>query len=64
MPERIDTYYWYAFDLPFELVHEGDNEFEVTMERHFKAMTADRVLQQVEVRVEYVGPEVPVRGQM
>ena len=64
LPERIDTYYWYAFDLPFELVHEGDNEFEVTMERHFKAMTADRVLQQVEVRVEYVGPEVPVRGQM
>ena len=64
MPHRIDTYYWYDFNLPLDLVREGDNKLEVTMGSLLKAMTADRIMQHVEVRVDYVEPEVPVRGQM
>ena len=68
LSEGINTYYWYDFDLPLDLVRERDNVLEVMMEHHFKAMTADRVLHHVEVTVEYVEPgagaEVPVRGQM
>jgi hypothetical protein len=62
--QGINTYYWYEFDLPLDLVREGDNDLEVTMGRHFKAMTADRGLQHVEVRVDYVEPEVPAGGQI
>jgi hypothetical protein len=64
VPHRIDTYYWYDFNLPLDLVREGDNKLEVTMGSLLKAMTADRIMQHVEVRVDYVEPEVPVRGQM
>ena len=64
LPERIDTHYWFTFDLPIDLVREGDNEVEVTLERHFSALIAERVLHQVELRVEYKEPFRPVGGQM
>jgi len=62
MPDRINTHYWFEFDVHIDLLREGENGVEVTMERHFKALTADRVLQSVEVRVAYIEP--PVQGQM
>jgi len=64
LPHRINTHYWFEFDLPLDLVQEGENEVEVTMERHFKALTADRVLQNIELRVTYKEPPIPVGGQM
>ena len=64
LPERIDTYYWFHFDLPPDLVRQGENDLEVTMDRHFRPFTADRVLLQVELRIPYVEPPIPVQGQM
>ena len=64
MPNRIDTHYWYELDVPLDLLREGENEVEVTMERHFRALLADRVLQSVEVHVDYKEPPIPVQGQM
>lgn len=63
LPENINTYYWYDFNLPLDLVREGDNELKVTMNHHFKDMTADRILHHIEVRVDYVEPEMPVGSQ-
>ena len=63
-PQRINTHYWYEFPLPLELARQGENDVEVTMDRHFKALTADRVLQNVEVRIAYKEPPVPIQGQM
>jgi len=64
MTQRIDTHYWFEFDIPFALLREGENVVEVTMERHFKALTAQRVLQSVEVRTRFKEPPIPVQGQM
>ncbi len=64
LPERISTYYWFHFDLPLDLVRQGENDLEVTMDRHFRPLTADRVLLQVELRIVYVEPPIPVQGQM
>ena len=64
LSERIGTHHWFHFDLPHDLVREGDNELEVTMERHFKALTAERVLLQVELRFAYREAPVRVQGQM
>ena len=64
MPDRINTHYWFEFNVPLGVLRQGENEVEVTMERHFKALTAERVLQSIEVRVGYKQPPVPVQGQM
>ena len=45
MPQRINTHHWFEFDLPIDLLREGENSVEVTMERHFEPLTADRILQ-------------------
>ncbi len=64
LPERIDTHYWFHFDLPLALPREGENELEVTMEKHFTALTASRVLRSVELHISYKAPPVTVGGQM
>ena len=64
LPERIDTHYWFEFSLPLDLVREGENQLEVTMEHRFNALTAERVLQSVELHIAYDDPPVPVQGQM
>lgn len=64
MPNRINTHYWFEFELALDLVRQGENEVEVELEQRFQPFTADRVLQSVEVRVDYKEPPVPVLGQM
>ena len=64
LPERIDTHYWFDFDLPIELVKEGQNELEVVLEQRHAPLGKDRELQQVELIVEYREPHLPVGGQM
>ena len=64
LPERIDTYYWFHFSLPLDLVIQGENALEVMMEEILVSRTEDRTLQQVELTVSYVEPPVPVQGQM
>ena len=62
LPERIDTHHWFEFELPLDLARKGANSLEVVMERRFTPLAAERMLHQVEVRVAYVEPPVPVQG--
>jgi hypothetical protein len=64
LAERINTYYWYHFNLPIDLVRRGENTFELTMDERFAPRMEDRVLLQVELVVSYVEPPIPVQGQM
>ena len=36
MPQRINTHYWFEFDVPHEVIRRGDNVVEVTMERRWE----------------------------
>ena len=64
LPERILTHYWFEFDLPLDLPRRGENEVEVTLERHFRPLTAKRVLVTVEVWTVYKNQPVGNGGQM
>jgi hypothetical protein len=64
LPPRIDTHYWFEFDLPLDLVREGRNEVEVHLARRFAPLAAERVLHQVELRLTYRQPPRPAGGQM
>ena len=64
MPERINTHYWFEFDLPPDLLQEGANELVVTMDRRFDARLEDRVLLTVEVRIAYKEAPMTTGGQM
>ena len=64
LPERIDTHYWFNFDLPIELIRAGRNELEVVLEQRYAPLGNNRELQQVELIVEYSEPVQPVSGQM
>ena len=64
LPGRILTHYWFHFDLPLDLVREGENEAEVTMDYRFQPFVNDRVVQSVELLIAYKEPPVPVQGQM
>ena len=61
---RISTYYWYQFDLPVDLIRRGINEVEVTMHYKLAERTEDRILQQIELLVEYEQAPTTVMGQM
>lgn len=68
LPERINTYDWFEFDLSLDGapggVRRGQNRVEVTLARRFAPLAADRVLHGVEIRVAYREPPVTVGGQM
>jgi hypothetical protein len=64
LPERIDTHYWFSFDLPLGLMLEGQNELVVTLERHFELLQAVRVLHQAELCIAYKAPFRVTGGQM
>ena len=53
-----------VFDLPLELVRKGTNEVVVTLEQPLAERVDERVLQQVELLIEYAEPPMPVGGQM
>ena len=64
LPERIDTHHWFSFDLPSAIVQEGLNELEVVLKCRYEPLQATRVLQSVELRIDYVEPFATVGGQM
>ena len=64
LPMRIWTHDWFHFSLSLELLMEGRNILEVTMDHRHEEMTADRVLHQVELRVEYKEPPLPRDSQV
>ena len=64
LAQRIDTHYWFSFDLDSESVVEGVNELRVVMEKRFEPLSATRVLQTVELCLHYREPPTTVGGQM
>ncbi len=64
MPQRINTHYWIEFTLPHEIIRRGDNVVEVSMEHRWDGFTADRVLQSVDIRVQYKDLPIQIVGQM
>lgn len=64
LPERIDTHYWFHFDLPPASLRQGENVVEVTMARRFEPLDAARVLHDVELHLAYHEPPVPTAGRM
>lgn len=61
---RINTHYWYEFDLALELVRRGTNEVEVTLESRLAERVEDRVLHQVELLIDYAQAPATVGGQL
>jgi len=64
LPQRIDTHYWFYFDIPPEILREGTNKVEVVLEQCFEPLVAERILHQVEVRINYTVPNQPSGGQL
>ena len=64
LPGRINTHYWFHFDIPSQLVVEGRNELQVAADRIFRQMSSERILQSVELRVHYKEPFNTTGGQM
>ena len=64
MAGRINTHYWFEFDVPGDLIQTGDNEVEVTMDKRFAGFSAERELQSVEVWTRYRDLPIQIEGQM
>ena len=64
LPERINTHHWFHFDLPLDLVREGQNEVEVTLVKRFAPLDEERVLHQVELYIDYKEPFRTEGGQL
>ena len=64
MPQRINTHYWFEFDVPPDVIRQGENVVEVTMERCWERFLAERVVQSVEIWVRYRDLPIQVVGQM
>ncbi len=64
LPPRINTHYWFEFDVPVELIRCGTNTVNVTMDHNLAERVEDRVFHQAELLIEYKHPPVPTGGQM
>ena len=64
MDSRIDTHFWIEFTLPGELLYQGENELEVSMEKQLEEFVNRRELFSVEIWTRY--KELPIQraGQM
>lgn len=63
-PERINTHYWFEFDIPVASVRQGENMVEVFPEYVLAERVEDRVLLHAELLLDYRQPPSPVGGQM
>jgi len=63
-PERINTHYWFEFDLPVESVCRGKNTVEVIPDHILAERVEDRVLLHAELLLDYKQPPVPIGEQL
>ena len=63
-PERINTHYWFEFDIPVDAVQRGENTVEVTPEYILAERVEDRVLLHAELLLDYKQPPVPIGEQL
>jgi hypothetical protein len=64
LPDRINTHYWFEWDLALDLVREGENRLDVRLDYRLKERVEDRVLQSIELRIGYKAPPLTTGGQM
>ena len=64
MDSRINTHFWIEFTLPGDLLYQGENELEVSMEKQLEEFVNRRELFSVEIWTRY--KELPIQraGQM
>ncbi len=63
-PERINTHYWFEFDIPVQAVRQGENIVEVIPEHILPERVEDRVLLHAEVLLDYKQPPIPIGNQI
>ena len=63
-PERINTHYWFEFDIPVESVCRGENTVEVIPDHILAERVEDRVLLHAELLLDYKQPPVPIGEQL
>jgi hypothetical protein len=63
-PDRINTHYWFEFDIPIDLVQQGENIVEVMPEFILAERVEDRVFLHAELLLDYKQPPCTVGGQM
>ena len=64
LPSRITTYDLFELDIDVNHVIQGYNSVKILLDYHHKDMTAQRVLNSVEFKINYEEPHIPVGGQM
>ena len=64
LPSRITTYDLFELDIDVNHVIQGYNSVKVLLDYHHKDMTAQRVLNSVEFKINYEEPHKPIGGQM
>ena len=63
-PERINTHYWFKFDIPVEAVRRGENVVGVIANHILAERVEDRVLLHAELLLDYKQPPVPIGEQL
>ena len=63
-PSRINTHYWFEFDIPVDQLIQGENAVEITADRILKERIEDRVVLHAELLIDYKQPPVTIGGQL
>ena len=63
-PPRINTHYWFEFDIPVDQLIQGENVVEITADRILKERIEDRVVLHAELLIDYKQPPVTIGGQL
>ena len=64
MAQRINTHYWFEFEIPINLVNTGENTIEVCLSHKLSNRVEDRVLESAELIINYYDAPTKFGGQM
>ena len=64
MAQRINTHYWFEFEIPVDIVNTGENTIEVCLNHKLSNRVEDRVLESAELIINYYDAPTKFGGQM
>ena len=64
MAQRINTHYWFEFEIPLDLVNTGANTIQVCLSHKLANRVEDRVLESAELIINYYDAPSKFGGQM
>ena len=64
MAQRINTHYWFEFEIPLNLVNTGENTVEACLSHKLSNRVEDRVLESAELLINYYDAPTKFGGQM